>query len=333
MNYKSSARVSLFLVLVCVGLTAGTNAKNELKKISQFLAQHNVAPEDPVESLKLIESNKAGLDGIVVHTILSLNDASDCNGGKSVARVSKYLSKTEDDLVRNLLRHSAKEYFSRCWSEYETKMAESFSDMSEKQQNKMLSILSDDVITNNHNANANIVEDILPPREPGSLFNHSLPYILDSVKDQLPVENFDAKKIKHLFAAGKIVAKLLGKSCPSFYLNTRPVVTEMRQLIAIVDPEESTKLGNLSASFRANLFRYKFCEDISRIRSSTRLMKVMKTSLKQRGVKIDETSVQITRSKRDLILGAIIAGVVILLCVLFYGLTWLLYPKRVVGGL
>jgi len=305
-------------VFACLRLAASRSEKNELSKISQFLAQQTVS-EGPERDLELIESSKASLAGIVTHSILTLNDASDCNQGKIVARLSKYLASTEDQRLLDVLRHAAKVYFDRCRSGYESRLANAFSQISEKQQENMLSVLSDELIADVHACKSQMVEDVMPPSEAGHIFNNSLSFIMDSARSQLSIKDSDFQQLKNRFAVGKFLAGRLGKSCPAYYLNSRSIVEEMRQLIMIVDPVESTTFTGSSHSFRANVFRFKLCEDVSRIRNSAKMMSIIKNSLSRQHIKFEDGSLERNRRMVSflLVFGGTVAGMILLIVFAF----------------
>jgi len=311
--------ISIVFAFACLRLVAGTNVKGELKKISQFLADKG-ASENPTEILGLIRSDDAINSGILAHSILSLNDATDCDQRKSVAKVSKYLPITMDERVRSVIRHVTKVYFDRCRSGYEAKLAGAFSEMSEKQQRKMLSMLGDDFVEHYHSLDANMVEDIMAPSEAGLLFNRSLPLIVDSIRAQISIKDLDLRLKKHNFAAAKLLANRLGKSCPAFHLNSRPIIQEMRQLITIVDPAEGVKLTSSSDSLRANVFRYKYCEDVDRIRKSAKLMNIIRRSLKDSQIDAEIGSLVRNRRFIPLLLIPIVIGGTLILAFLAFAL-------------
>jgi len=307
--------MSLALLLALVGLVSAVSVKKEMVELSGFLDAKSSSSE-PAENLQLIKANKDQLKGsFVVDSIIGLAEEASCEVRYDLASLKKHIGKMSNEKLVSLFSHVAQSYLNRCQQQYQTQLAKALSDIGEKQQSRLVELLSENFIQEYRQRDATITDDIYEENEPGDLIKFSVPLLVKFIKSHFE-GNFNLKSKKHVLKGAKMVSKHLSKSCPALYEKSHKLVEEMRHLISIAGEEEKSKLASsLPEEFKTNLFRYRYCEDVVRASKSSKIYARIRKTLKT--YNMNEMLNQ--RERRDFITIAV-ATVGILLILLLFGM-------------
>jgi len=279
---KSAARLALLVVFMSLGLLVGlalTESKRdqhrvELKKIKNFLMRFG--PSDgPEIHIELIRSQGNQFNGTVVPLMLRLTFNSGCNEleNNRIELKDLVLMAQADKTLRELWGHIAGVFLTRCGPAYELKLSKALWDIGETQRNNLMTVLNEKSIessrrdSSNDNNKSKMNPDLIPAKEPGQVFNQTLPHILGSIGLKLPRKGKEllGKALMKVLRVARVLAQLLSKSCPAYHERSQETVSDIRLLTSMTGARQSANLHKWSNSFKTNLFRHKFCEDIVRV--------------------------------------------------------------------
>jgi len=299
-------------ITIAIASVAAVNLDKDLDKISTFLRGRGTT-DDAASNLELLRSHKDQIGGLTIHLLLEMADGENCDGRRVVGNIRRYLERSEDSNMGNLLRYISRVYLERCKSDYEHKLEKAFSELSVKRRQKFLGLLSDEFVERYEQNNAPIVNDLGVNTQPGELLNNSVPLLVEYMRSKAP--NLDLKKRTHVAKASLLVAKPLAKGCVVYSAKASPLMEEMRNLVSILGGPETNGVLMNSKSFRYNVFRYKYCEEFTRLRKSRKWrakINAITRSLNMEGLVP-------TRHKRDPMVIALVAVVAIVgAFVIFY---------------
>jgi len=182
--------------------------------------------------------------------------------------------------VQQLLQHVAQTDLERCRSSYADQLAKSLDDLGQTKRDHLLQLLSDEFIDKLHESNPSLVEDIVATNEPGVLVNSSMPLVLHFIKNNFGEKTFNPRKKSHLRKGAKIFARPLAEGCPKFYKNSLEAVEQLRALVSVSALTDPTRVTSSSRDFRNNVLRFKYCEDILRVKNSPKYIRKIRKALK-----------------------------------------------------
>jgi len=289
----------LYLVfgLAIASSALASSTIKQLGQISAFL-EHKSTSNDPKVNLELIKSHEDELSGPVVRSLIEMAEGPGCGETKMAKKIQLYYSDGFSDKVQQLLQHVAQNDLDRCRSNYADQLAKSLDDLGQTKRDHLLQLLSDEFIDKLHESNPSLVEDISVTDEPGVLLNNSAPLVLEFIKNNYGEKTFNPKKKSHLWRGAKIFARPLAEGCPKFHRNSLETMEQLRALVSLSELTDSTRVTGLSRDFRNNVLRFKYCEDILRVKNSPKYMRQVRKALKAHYPEL----VASTKQKRSILL-------------------------------
>ena len=155
--------IEVLAVLVSVGLASAMCTEKQLDTLALFLEQQSPYADNPRDDLRLISQNSDKRSDCLVDSILHMAHGHDCNSGKLIARISKYVKKYgHEDRVSQMLQYAVRLYFDRCKLKYDAELAKAILDMGRNQHAKFIDFLSDKFVDDYREVNKEFVDSLGP---------------------------------------------------------------------------------------------------------------------------------------------------------------------------
>jgi len=261
--------VALCLVGLCLAFVESSSRGNtlqELERISAFLASNGAPAGEPDQDLQLIIENNH--QSPVAQSLYRMAREAGCEESKALVEMGAVMNKLQDQRVRQLLAYCAEIYYNRCKSELEKQLEEKLEQIGQKRKKKLFDLLSDSLIDKYSELDPEVVAHLSEESEIGRMFEKSMPLLDDYVQTKFKDTKYDPQKRRHVIRGARIVAMQLASSCPTYYKHSRHLVATLRSLVSICDLDERTELATFSRDFQNNVFRFKYCEEIVRLKDS-----------------------------------------------------------------
>ena len=275
--------------------------EKQLDTLALFLEQQSPHANDPKHDLQLISQNSDKRSDCLVDSILHMAHGDDCDSGRLITKISKYVKKYgHEDRVSQMLQYAARPYFDRCKLKYDAEIAKAILDMGRNQRAKFIDFLSDKFVDDYREVNKEFVDSLGPIDDTKGFMLGSRRMIHDYMARKLSVPEIKREDKKMVLKGSLIVGKRFAVSCPLFLKKSHKHINELRQVVSIIGGDS---LLQMSHNFWNNVFRYNYCESIPKLSTLPGFRKKMKEMMRSYGADKALSG----RNRRDLVAGTFIA--------------------------